>query len=48
MFHNHVGDVALEWIVVAAVAIAVLGGALYSVFQSISTKLNEINVQIGS
>ncbi|MBC8507901.1 MAG: hypothetical protein H8D34_23790 [Chloroflexi bacterium] len=48
MFTNHTGDAILEWIVIAALVIAVVGAALYGVFQSISTKLNEVNTQIGS
>ena len=48
MFTDHTGDAILEWIVVAALAIAVVGAALYGVFQSIATKLNEVNTQIGS
>ena len=48
MFTDHTGDAILEWIVVAALAIAIVGTALYGVFQSIATKLNEVNTQIGS
>ena len=48
MFTHHDGDAILEWIVLGAVVIAVLGAALYAVSQSISSKLLEINVQIGS
>ena len=48
MFTHHHGDAILEWIILGAVVIAVLGGALYAVSQSISSKLLEINVQIGS
>ncbi len=48
MFRDHTGDAVLEWIVVAALAIAIVGAALYGVFQSIATKLNEVNTQIGS
>ena len=48
MFKNHQGDAILEWIVLGAVVIAVIGGALYAVSQSISSKLQGINVQIGS
>ena len=48
MLRDHTGDAALEWIVIAALVIAVIGAALYGVFQSISTKLNEVNTQIGS
>ena len=48
MFTHHHGDAILEWIVLGAVVIAVIGGALYAVSQSISNKLQVINVQIGS
>jgi len=48
MFTTHRGDAILEWIILGAVVIAVAGAALYAVTQSISTKLQEINVQIGS
>ena len=48
MFTYHHGDAILEWIVLGAVVIAVIGGALYAVSQSIAHKLQEINVQIGS
>ena len=48
MFKNHHGDAILEWIVLGAVVIAVIGVALYAIATSISNKLQEINVQIGS
>jgi|GEM_PF-1316918 hypothetical protein len=48
MLREHTGDATLEWIVVAALAIAIVGAALYGVFQSIANKLNEVNTQIGS
>jgi len=48
MLRDHTGDAILEWIVVAALAIAIVGAALHGVFQSIATKLNEVNTQIGS
>jgi len=48
MLRDHTGDAVLEWIIVAALAIAIVGAALYGVFQSIATKLNEVNTQIGS
>jgi hypothetical protein len=48
MFTHHQGDAILEWIVLGALVIAAIGGALYAVSQSISGKLLEINVQIGS
>ena len=45
---NHRGDAILEWIILGAVVIAVLGAALYAVSRSINGKLNDLNVQIGS
>ena len=48
MFTNHTGDAILEWIVLAALVIAVIGGTLYVVGRTISNKLQDINVQIGS
>jgi hypothetical protein len=46
--HHHTGEAALEYIVVAATVVAVLGTALYAVAQSIAIKLEAINVEIGS
>ena len=48
MFTHHHGDAILEWIVLGAVVIAVIGGVLYAVSQSIAGKLRDVNVQIGS
>ncbi len=48
MFSHHRGDTILEWIILAAIVVAIVGAALYAVTQSISNKLVEINVQIGS
>ncbi len=48
MFTDHRGDAILEWIVLVAIIVAVAGGAIYAVVQSISGKLQNINVQIGS
>ena len=48
MFTKHYGDAILEWIILGAIVIAVIGGVLYAVSQSIANKLQDINVQIGS
>ncbi len=48
MFSNHRGDAILEWVVLGAIVIAVIGGVLYAVSGSIAGKLQDINVQIGS
>lgn len=47
MFRNHTGTSTLEWVVVAAIIIAVVGGALYLLGQTINDKIREINVQVG-
>ncbi len=48
MFSDHRGDAILEWVVLGAIVIAVIGGVLFAVSQSIAAKLQGINVQIGS
>ena len=48
MFSHHTGTTTLEWVVTAAILIAVVGVVLYGVAQSIGDKLQEINVEIGS
>lgn len=48
MFSDHTGDAVLEWIVLGALVIAIIGAALYGVFQSIADKLQDVNTQIGS
>ena len=48
MLTKHKGDAMLEWVILAAVILAVIGTALYAVTVSISTKLQNVNAQIGS
>jgi hypothetical protein len=48
MFTCHRGTAILEWIVLGALVIAVIGGAMWYVAQSIAAKLNQVNVAIGS
>ncbi len=48
MLTKHNGDAILEWIILGAIVIAVIGGVLYAVSQSIANKLRDVNVQIGS
>ena len=45
---RHRGDAILEWVVLGAIVVAVVGGVIYSVMQSLATKLNEVNVELGS
>jgi len=48
MFTSHHGTAILEWVVLGALVIAVIGGAIWYVAQSIAAKLNDVNVAIGS
>ncbi len=48
MLIEHNGEAAVEYIVLAALIIALLGGTLYAVFNSIRGVLQEVNVEIGS
>ena len=48
MFSQHTGTTTLEWVVTAAIIIAVIGTVLYGVAVTIGAKLQEINVEIGS
>ena len=48
MFRNHRGDAILEWVVLGAIVVAVIGAVVYSVMQSLATKLTEVNVELGS
>ena len=45
---HHRGEAALEYIIVGAIVITVLGAALYAVAQSVALKLEAINVDLGS
>jgi Flp pilus assembly pilin Flp len=45
---EHRGTVALEYIVVGALVIAITAAALFGLFQTISEKLQAINVNLGS
>ena len=47
MLTNHQGNM-VEYVVIIAAVLAIVGGAIIAVSTAISTKLQEINVQIGS
>ena len=47
-FQHHRGEAALEYIIVGAIVITVLGAALYAVAQSVALKLEAINVDFGT
>ena len=48
MLHDRSGQVVVEYIVVLAIFIVLVGTALWQVFLTLGTKFGEINVQIGS
>lgn len=48
MLHDRNGQSVVEYIVVLAIFIALVGGALWEVFSTLKVKFNEINTEIGS
>jgi len=48
MFREAKGFETVEYIIVGAVIVAVLGGTLYTLMNTMAAKLQAINVQIGS
>ena len=46
--HKHIGEVALEYIIIGAIAVTVMGVALYGIAQAVAAKLAVINADIGS
>jgi Flp pilus assembly pilin Flp len=48
MIHDQRGTVALEYIVVGGLVIAITAAALIGLFQTLAGKLQEINVNLGS
>lgn len=48
MFTKHQGTSTLEWVICAVIVISIIGVALYTIGQTISTKLNNVNLQLGS
>jgi hypothetical protein len=48
MLHDRNGQSVVEYIVVLAIFITLVGGALWEVFSSLQVKFNDVNVEIGS
>jgi len=48
MITKHQGTSTLEWVVCAVIVVSIIGVALYVLGQTISTKLSNVNVQLGS
>ncbi len=48
MLHDRSGQSVVEYIVILAIFISLVGGALWQIFITLQTKFNAVNVQIGS
>ncbi len=48
MLHDRIGQSVVEYIVVLAIFIALVGGALWEVFSTLQIKFNDVNAEIGS
>jgi Flp pilus assembly pilin Flp len=48
MLHDRNGQSVVEYIVILAIFISLVGGALWQIFMTLQTKFNDVNVEIGS
>lgn len=48
MLHDRNGQSVVEYIVVLAIFIALVGGSLWEVFSTLKVKFNDVNAEIGS
>jgi hypothetical protein len=48
MLSDRNGQSVVEYIVVLAIFIALVGGALWEIYTSLQGKFNDVNAQIGS
>jgi len=48
MLHDRNGQSVVEYIVILAIFISLVGGALCQIFTTLQTKFNDVNVEIGS
>lgn len=48
MLHDRRAQSIVEYIVILAIFIALVGGALWQIFVSLQTKFNNVNAEIGS
>ncbi|MCE5208075.1 MAG: hypothetical protein LLG42_07145 [Chloroflexi bacterium] len=48
MLHDRNGQSVVEYIVVLAIFITLVGGALWNIFTTLKVKFNDVNVEIGS
>lgn len=48
MLHDRTAQSVVEYIVILAIFISLVGGALWQVFVSLQNKFNNVNTEIGS
>ena len=48
MLNDRNGQSIVEYIVVLAIFITLVGGALWNIFATLQVKFNDVNVEIGS
>ena len=48
MLHDRNGQSVVEYIVILAIFISLVGGALWQIFVSLQTKFQNVNTEIGS
>ena len=48
MLHDRQAQSVVEYIVILAIFIALVGGALWQIFVSLQNKFNNVNTEIGS
>jgi Flp pilus assembly pilin Flp len=48
MLHDRNGQSVVEYIVILAIFISLVGGALWQIFTTLQTKFNNVNTEIGS
>lgn len=48
MLHDRSGQSVVEYIVILAILITLVGGALWDVFATLQVKFNDVSTQIGS
>jgi hypothetical protein len=48
MLHDRSAQSVVEYIVILAIFISLVGGALWQIFVSLQNKFNDVNTEIGS
>ena len=48
MLHDRNGQSVVEYIVILAILITLVGGALWEIFSTLRVKINDVNAEIGS